>query len=198
MGVYRKLAILTRGTLRYARGTLASTLVYATQYARVRYKYTTSTLPDFNFFLTGTRIKSYTHVHVTIIIYVLTCTCTCIYNFHCMLIKSANSVHVSALPLTDGIDAPATNAFLFVVLCFTLFLPFSANKRSNSLMMPNSSSSRSLHSLPPHFSPSSSPHSPPSPHTLSISSSYTRRYSRSKTLNLMFYTRLERLMERER
>ena len=47
MGVYRKLAILTRGTLRYARGTLASTLVYATQYA-------TSTLPYFNFFLTGT------------------------------------------------------------------------------------------------------------------------------------------------
>ena len=43
MGVYRKLAILTRGTLRYARGTLASTLEYAT-----------STLPYFNFFLTGT------------------------------------------------------------------------------------------------------------------------------------------------
>ena len=39
---------------RYARGTLASTLVYATQYARVRYKYATSTLPYFNFFLTGT------------------------------------------------------------------------------------------------------------------------------------------------
>ena len=44
MGVYRKLAILTRGTLRYARGTPASTLVYAT-----------STLPYFNFLcLTGT------------------------------------------------------------------------------------------------------------------------------------------------
>ena len=43
MGVYRKLAILTRGTLQYARGMLASTLVYAT-----------STLPYFNFFLSGT------------------------------------------------------------------------------------------------------------------------------------------------
>ena len=53
------------------------------------------------------------------------------------------------------------------------------SKRTRSLMMPRSTSaSRSLHSLPPHLSPSpSSPaYSPPSPHALSISSSYTRRY----------------------
>ena len=43
MGVYRKLAILTRGTLRYAG-----------KYARVRYAVRSSTLPYFNFFLTGT------------------------------------------------------------------------------------------------------------------------------------------------
>ena len=41
MGIYRKLTILTCGTLGYAWGMLASALVYATQYARVRYKYAT-------------------------------------------------------------------------------------------------------------------------------------------------------------
>ena len=49
MGVYRKLAILTRGTLRYARGT-----GYAGKYASVRYVVRSSTLqvryPTLNFF----------------------------------------------------------------------------------------------------------------------------------------------------
>ena len=52
------------------------------------------------------------------------------------------------------------------------------SKRTQSLRMPSSASAcPSLHSLPPHLSPSSPAYSPPSSHTLSISSSYTRRYT---------------------
>ena len=63
---------------------------------------------------------------------------------------------------------------------YCMYVAVIQSKRTRSLMMPRSTpASRSLHSLPPHLSPSpSSPaYSPPSPHTLSISSSYTRRYT---------------------